>query len=293
MAMTKPKNYIVYKHTSPNGKVYIGITGCKPSKRWSSGRGYHQNKHFASAINKYGWENITHEVLMAGLSASEAKQNEVLLIKKHKSANRLYGYNQTLGGDLELRTDESKMLLSAIKRKQMENPEIRSRVLASQKYRDKSYCKTESYRKMRSECMKAQWEKPEFRQRVTETHTGVFKVTKKDVAVVCLETGKQYQTIAQASKDTGASRSNIRTCCYKKTYTTQGLHWRLASDTDRDIPCNDRFANLRKAVLCEDTGVRYESIKQAAESQGVSTTAISNCLKGKTFTSNGKRWIYG
>lgn len=38
--------WIVYKHTSPVGKVYIGITHQKPEKRWQKGYrkvagGYH------------------------------------------------------------------------------------------------------------------------------------------------------------------------------------------------------------------------------------------------------------
>lgn len=30
----------VYKHTSPSGKVYIGITGREPKLRWDNGNGY-------------------------------------------------------------------------------------------------------------------------------------------------------------------------------------------------------------------------------------------------------------
>lgn len=29
--------YSVYKHTFPNGKVYIGMTGQEPEKRWANG----------------------------------------------------------------------------------------------------------------------------------------------------------------------------------------------------------------------------------------------------------------
>lgn len=30
-------NYCVYKHTSPSGKVYVGITKLKPKYRWNNG----------------------------------------------------------------------------------------------------------------------------------------------------------------------------------------------------------------------------------------------------------------
>ena len=52
--------YTVYKHTSPSGKVYIGVTSLRPKERWSGGAGYVKNKHFYRAIKKYGWENIKH-----------------------------------------------------------------------------------------------------------------------------------------------------------------------------------------------------------------------------------------
>lgn len=37
----KMKKYFLYKHTFPNGKVYIGITSrVNPERRWLGGRGY-------------------------------------------------------------------------------------------------------------------------------------------------------------------------------------------------------------------------------------------------------------
>ena len=68
------KSYYVYKHTSPNNKIYIGITGQNPEKRWQSGIGYVGNTHFANAIKKYGWKNFKHEILFSGLTIEEAKR---------------------------------------------------------------------------------------------------------------------------------------------------------------------------------------------------------------------------
>ena len=61
--------YTVYKHTSPSGKVYIGITKRKPEYRWNKGKGYRKDQLlFYRAIKKYGWDNFTHEILYTGLS---------------------------------------------------------------------------------------------------------------------------------------------------------------------------------------------------------------------------------
>lgn len=79
--------FCVYKHTAPNGKVYIGITGRNPLARWNGGNGYRNNPHFWNAICKYGWDNIRHEIIMSGLSKEESEQCEIMLIKSHDSTN--------------------------------------------------------------------------------------------------------------------------------------------------------------------------------------------------------------
>lgn len=93
-------NYKVYKHTCPNGKVYIGITHQNPLTRWAGGFGYETQAYFWRAIVKYGWINITHEILYDNLSEDEAKQIEVRLIKEYNSQDINCGYNIMPGGDV-------------------------------------------------------------------------------------------------------------------------------------------------------------------------------------------------
>ena len=92
--------YIVYMHTCPNGKKYIGITSQAPERRWQKGKGYAygSNPYFYNAIEKYGWENIKHEILFRDLTKEEAEQKEIELIKEYKTSQRKYGYNIDLGG---------------------------------------------------------------------------------------------------------------------------------------------------------------------------------------------------
>lgn len=91
--------YSVYRHTSPNGKVYIGITSKKPEYRWNGGRGYWQNKHFTNAIMRYGWDNFKHEILATGLEKSAACDLERAMIAYHKSNDPNHGYNNSIGGE--------------------------------------------------------------------------------------------------------------------------------------------------------------------------------------------------
>lgn len=99
-------SFVVYKHTCPNNKVYIGITKVNPIKRWSKGRGYINNIHFYRAIQKYGWDSIKHEIVCSELTEDEAKKIEIALISAYNSVNPLYGYNQTLGGDYRCKMSE-------------------------------------------------------------------------------------------------------------------------------------------------------------------------------------------
>ena len=92
--------WLVYKHTSPSGKVYIGITSKSPEVRWQKGgTGYRNCPYFWRAIRKYGWENIQHEIVMSNLSEEEADNLEEYLVATLKSNLKPYGYNISKGGD--------------------------------------------------------------------------------------------------------------------------------------------------------------------------------------------------
>ena len=66
-----------------------------------------------NAIQKYGWENIKHEILFENLSKEEAEQKEIELIEKFKSYNDKFGYNITKGGNYSgNRTEETKRKIS-------------------------------------------------------------------------------------------------------------------------------------------------------------------------------------
>lgn len=91
-------DYCVYMHTFPNKKRYIGITCCKPNRRWQNGYGYVSQPVIHNAIVKYGWDNIKHEIVANGLTLDEANQKEQELIKLYQTTNHDYGYNVELGG---------------------------------------------------------------------------------------------------------------------------------------------------------------------------------------------------
>ncbi len=91
------ESYYVYKHTAPSGKSYIGITSNNPLYRWQNGLGYTGQPKFYKAIKKYGWDNISHEILEEGLTKEQACEKEIAYIKQYDSFNN--GYNASAGGE--------------------------------------------------------------------------------------------------------------------------------------------------------------------------------------------------
>jgi hypothetical protein len=54
--------------------------------------------HFHRAINKYGSDFFQVEILLSGLTSTEAGEAEIRLIREHDSYRN--GYNETQGGDI-------------------------------------------------------------------------------------------------------------------------------------------------------------------------------------------------
>ena len=89
--------YCVYIHTCPDGQMYVGITKQAPIRRWNHGRNY-EGQWFYDAIEKWGWENIKHEIVLEGLDEQTAKTKEVELIDSLHTWRPGIGYNNTLKG---------------------------------------------------------------------------------------------------------------------------------------------------------------------------------------------------
>lgn len=89
----------VYIHTiNENGKKYVGQCTGDPKTRWGSKGHRYKGQLFYRAIQKYGWDNISHEIVANNLSQEEADSLEKDLIAKYHTTNHEYGYNICLGG---------------------------------------------------------------------------------------------------------------------------------------------------------------------------------------------------
>lgn len=269
--------YIVYKHTAPNKKCYIGVTCNDIEKRANKGRNYRCNKHFYNAIQKYGWDNIKHEVLIDGLTKQEAESLEIKIIAYYDSANPKKGYNISPGGGLAAESTRRKMSENARKR-----------------------CNGETFYRGAGENnpFYGRTHSAETRKKLSElakTHNlgGDNPNAKK---VICLDTLKVYDCITDASERTGIHRTDINNCCIKERLTAGGLHWAYYDDsvdyTDAARKIEDGRRTKELKVKCIETGEIYKSVKDAAASINRVPSALSICLKGKTETCGGMHWTF-
>lgn len=176
--MNQEKEYCVYKHTAPNGKVYIGQTCKKPTERWANGFGY-RHQMFYNAIQKYGWDRIAHEILFEGLSKEEADKKEIELIAYYDSTNPEKGYNLAFGGVSTTGvkcSEETKVKISKANKGRKLSEESRRRISDSHKGH-KSY---ESQRRAAAEANRNRVWSEESKEKLRKANNGK-KISKEQI----------------------------------------------------------------------------------------------------------------
>lgn len=230
--------YVVYKHTSPNNKIYIGITGqIPPEKRWANGRGYTQNEYFNKEIILYGWDNFIHEILFDNLTRVEAQQKEAELIKYYKSTDRNFGYNVSSGGYKKI-TDEIRM--SAYGSGKSFEPIMQYTCLGIfiKTFDNALIAEYETgvnHSNIISCCEGHLRSAGKFVWRYANPALNLidynYKINKRVVQYT--RDGlfvKVYNSIRMAAKETDIDQSSITKCCKEKLRTAGNFIWRYATD---------------------------------------------------------------
>ena len=280
------RDYVVYKHTAPNDKCYIGITGQNPpEKRWANGRGYILNKCFDNEIILYGWDNFQHEILFSGLTKAEAQQKEIELIAYYKSNQEIYGYNVSRGGAcIGTHSEESKKRMS-------EHAHEKSRV--------RQFDKTGNFIKEYESIKSASIETGVTRQNIVaccnnriRTAGGFIwryeldeltaehidwcnnltkkmvkqvreqKQTKEEVFEFRKNRGKpviqytffgdvvgRFKNLTIAEEKTGISKSNISKCCRGALGSAGGYIWKYEGDSFADFGWNGYNYKTNKPII--------------------------------------------
>lgn len=207
-------NYTVYLHKNlKNQKVYIGQTSQSIQKRWNNGKGYVSSPHFYAAIQKYGWDNFEHIILKEKLTAEEADYWEKYYISLYQSQQPEKGYNILSGGNEKLKeywSDENNRKNQSLKRKQYfkNHPEEIKEIVD----RLNTFEINEKHRLF----MKNNYN-TSFLKQINE---------KRKIQVLCIETGKVFDSLVEASKFYNISVGNISSVLSGKRKTAGGYHWK-------------------------------------------------------------------
>lgn len=235
------KKYICYMHISPSNKKYIGITSITANQRWRKGKGYKNNQYFTRAIKKYGWDNFQHIIVARDLTEDEAKWIEIELIKVWNSTDINHGYNITSGGESnngKHHSEETKRLISEKHQGKFcgeKNP------MYGKDWREgKTKEEIEEHNRKISKALKGRTYSEETRKKLSESHKGKWKGKDNPVAkkVVCITTGKIFDTMTEAEQFYNIGRSGISACCKGRTKSSgklpdgTKLQWKIYTEGD-------------------------------------------------------------
>lgn len=265
------KTYFVYCHRNKtNNKVYIGITN-DLRNRWRNGEGYKSQPLFNSAILKYGWDGFDHIILDSGLSHEEACDKEKHYIKVYKSnvnrhSNPAFGYNLTDGGEGFCGVDRRGEKNSFFGKHHSDETR---RIISESHSGDKN----PNYGRVLSQ---------EEIERV---------IAPKRKPVQCITTGEIYASAAEAARCIGVSPSAVSTCCNGKYYSIKGLQFKYLDGQTHEKEFKKR---RNRRIICIETGILYESTKDAERRTGVNSSAIWECcnLRRKIEVAGGYHWRY-
>ena len=205
------RKYRVYVHVCPNGKRYVGVTtASKPEYRWGkNGEGYCQNKHFYSAILKYGWNNIEHEVFEVD-SEEEMYRKEVELISFYHSNDPEYGYNHSSGGEKGalgcIRSEEYRKKLSESHKGKSRKPfseEARKHMSEAHKGQpawNKGKLHSEETKRRISEAKKGTHPSEEARKKMSEARKGKSRKPFSEEARKHMSEAHKGRTLSEETK---------------------------------------------------------------------------------------------
>lgn len=218
-------NYSVYKHTAPNGKIYIGITSMKPENRWNNGRGYNKQPYFMSAIVKYGWGNFKHEIIYSGLTKEEAEQREKELISKYKSNNKNYGYNIENGGNsIGKMAEGTKLKIS----KRLKGVPKESPPWLGKHHTEETRKKLREIRVGEKNPMYGKTMSVETKLKMSESH----KNCNLCKAILCVETGEVFISSSEVARAMNLSQGNVASVARGERKHTKGYHFKYVSKSE-------------------------------------------------------------
>lgn len=286
--MTQNNNYCVYAHINKiNGKAYIGITNREPQIRWGkNGHGYQHQPKFYYAIEKYGWDNFEHLILIENLTEEEALNCETEYIEELDAIEN--GYNILLHG-IKSCAEKRKKKIYCITTNTL-YPSIKEAA---------EICNTEATRiidncKGRNSGTKglqwAYWD--EEKNTYIEPEKFIVLPKSNSIEVYCIEKDMTFPSINQAAKWLGVDDNDLRKVINGKRNGIRGLHFIRANEKDRINEVISKKNGNHRPIYCVETKQVFENMQEAANSVGVTAQSIMKNCQGKTKACKGYHFKY-
>ncbi len=281
------REYCVYMHRFPNGKVYIGQTCQKPEQRWSDGRGYKGCSLIESAIKKYGWENVGHIILRDHLNSDEADKWERFFIDEYKSNQREYGYNLRTGGTTGYRyTEEARSKMSKVQTGKKQSEETcKKHSEALRRYYSSHQVSEETREKLRKAATERAKNRAPRKPMSEETKKKISEALKgRDGRPLTEAEKKHLSEVAKCRPATVQRIANIAPHQFKQGHPPSEKSMQTLKE------------KLSKPVVQYDKGMNYidtyPSIGEASKAIGMTINAVGNAVRGYVKTAGGYVWRY-
>lgn len=277
--------YCVYAHINKiNNKAYIGITSRKPEIRWGkNGEGYKQQIKFYNAIQKYGWDNFEHKILIDHLNEQEALELESIYIENYNSIDN--GYNVLQNGISSYPRYKpvycitTNTVYDSIKEAAIAYNTDPSRIIANCKGKN-SMVKGVEWTYWNKE-LNIPEEKPEF-----------IPALKTTTPIYCIELNKTFPSIATACKELNLDKSGMMKALNGTRNGIGGFHFVKENEKDKISQVMQKKTGKQTQVYCIETKELFSSLQEAAKAMNVGAQSIMKNCQGKTKTCKGKHFKY-
>lgn len=110
--------------------------------------------------------------------------------------------------------------------------------------------------------------------------------SQKQKIVICFETGKIFNNIKEAEKETGAT--TIKRCLENPKFTSGGYHWCTEEQYKNGFSPEQPENKNAKKVICIETNIIYNSMSEAESL--FKSSGISGCVHDYSKTCGGYHW---
>lgn len=209
---------------------------------------------FYKAIQKYGWNNFKHEVLIDKLNSDEANFYEEYYIKLYHTCiidKDSWGYNATYGGENYTMSDKTKDKIRRSTLELWKDKEYREKATCGRKGRKHSQQTKQLISNILSgrtlsESHKQNLSKQKLGKSFSEEHKKhLSEKSSHSKKVKCIETGEVFNSCAEAAKAMNMSknsRTHISRVCKSMEQTAgthpithEKLHWEYVFEQQEDL----------------------------------------------------------